>query len=79
MIERHGCMNDSDANGDHPHNRAWNHDEYDDSHDEVDHVDRITALDETLIGVQIPNHVAWPDSWHLLVSGVRLLPNKAPW
>jgi hypothetical protein len=79
MIERHGYMNDHIEDDDHPHNRAWDHDEYDDSHDEVDHADRITALDETLIGVQTPNHVAWPDSWHLLVESLRMLPNKAFW
>ena len=38
------------------------HHDYDDSHDEVDHADRIPALDETLIGEKIPNHVSWLDS-----------------
>ena len=45
----------------------------------MDHADRITALDETLIGDKIPNHVDWLDSLAKLVDDMRHLPNKAFW
>ena len=79
MIERHASMNDCNVYDGRPHNREINHHGYGDTHDEVDHAGRITALDGTLIGEQIPNHVSWPDSWHKLVNDLRHLPNKASW
>ena len=41
--------------------------------------DRITKLDETLIGRNIPDQVKWPDAWRELVDTVRQLPTKAFW
>ena len=53
--------------------------EFDDTNDEVDHCDGITALDETLVGETIPNHVSWPVSWTRLVGGLRNQLRTAYW
>ena len=62
LVKRIKCTSNEEHVCDHQADQ-WEHQDHDDSHDEVDHADRITALDETLTGEKVPNHVGWPDSW----------------